>query len=206
MTAPAQAANGTAAAAPRRQLPPQTDEAFIASAGPKFVPAPDGPHAAVCCDILYLGKRETQWKGKPKTVDEVRILFQIDAIEDATKKRYVVGRTFTKSLSDNANLRKFLESWRGVPFTEQQLEAFQLLQLLNAPAFIQIKHATKGDRTYANIDAVMRMPRGMAPLTVVDYVRVKDRPQVGPDGAEQPPHPAELEDFPLEDEDDDLPF
>lgn len=182
-------------------LPPQSDE-IIASdngGGQDFAPAPTGPHPSVCCDVIDLGMWESEWKGKKKQVRKVRVAFQIPELRD-DKKRFVVSRMFTLSLSEKANLRKFLENWRGVPFTPEQLAGFNLVQLIGAPALIQVSHNKKGDKTYANIDTVMKLPRGMEKLSVTDYVRVKDREK-------QAAAPNDGDDFggPIED-DDDLPF
>ncbi|MDB4884052.1 MAG: hypothetical protein JWL95_2818 [Gemmatimonadetes bacterium] len=208
----------TATAPARPALPPQDDSEFIVSAGPKYTPAPAGPHSAVCCDLINKGKQPTEWKGQQKMVDKIRILFMIDELDEQGKP-YIVGRTFTKSLSLNANLRKFLNDWRGKDLTEEEADAFNLVTLLGAPAMIQIEHNKKDDRTYADIGSIMRLPKGMARMTIApDYVRVKDRPQTdapaalgrqsgpGAPGAQRHPEP-EFEDFPgALPEDDELPF
>lgn len=193
----------------RAPLPPQTDDAFMTSGGPSYKPAPDGPHSAVCCDVLYMGWKKTEWQGKAREVEEVRLLFQIEE-RNEQGQRYVVGRTFTKSLSEKANLRKFLEQWRGRAFSEEELKGFQLLTLLGKTCMIQVKHAERNGRTYANIDTVMRLPRGTAPVAVVDYVRVKDRkPAEQAPPSNGAPHPADFEDGGWGGDDDltdDLPF
>lgn len=193
----------TAANPPQRApLPSQSDDEFMASAGPTFVPAPDGPHNAVCCDLINLGLQKSEWQGKVKEQHKIRILWEIEDV-DAQGKRFVVGRTFTKSLHENSSLRAFLESWRGRAFTEAELAGFNLTNLLGIPAFLQIKHVDKNGKTYANVDTIMRVPKGMAILDVSPtYVRVKDRKR-----DEAPQHQGG-DDFgsPPPDEDDDLPF
>ena len=182
-------------------LPPQSDEIIASDSGggKDFTPAPTGPHPAVCCDVIDLGMWESEWQGKKKQVRKVRLAFQIPELRD-DGKRYVVSRMFTLSLGDKAALRKFLQDWRGVPFTEEQLKGFNLTTLIGAPALIQVSHNNKnGDKTYANIDTVMKLPKGLPKLSVEEYVRVKDR---NPE-----PAAANAGDFPppIED-DDDLPF
>lgn len=184
-------------------LPPQPDEIIVSgeSGGVDFKPHPTGPHAAVCCDIVDLGVWQDQYPGQaPRDVRKIRLVFQTEEVRE-DGKRFTVGRMFTASLGEKANLRKFIVSWRGVDFTEAELKAFNLVKLIGAPALIQVKHRVKGDKTYADIDSVMRLPKGMSKLVVEDYIRVKDREQQKP--AVQPD-----DDFPaaLVDEDDDLPF
>lgn len=157
-------------------LPPQSDEIIAADngGGQDFAPAPAGPHPAVCCDIIDMGMIETEWQGKKRQTRKIRVAFQITELRD-DGKRFVVSRRFTLSLSEKAALRAFLESWRGVPFTPEQLKGFNLVTLIGVPALIQVSHNKPKDRVDANIDAIMRLPKGMDKLSVVDYVRVKDR-------------------------------
>lgn len=187
-----------------KALPPQPDEILVtgdAGGGVDFKPHPTGPHAAVCCDVVDLGIWQDQFPGKaPRDVRKIRLVFQTgETREDG--QRFTVGRMFTASLGEKANLRKFLESWRGIPFTPEQLAGFNLVKLIGAPALIQVKHRQKQDKTYADIDSIMQLPKGMAKLTVDGYVRVKDREPAKPAAAD--PHDGYP---PPLDEDDDLPF
>ncbi len=70
----------------------------------------------------------------------------------------VIGSRFTSSLSPKALLRQHLESWRGRPFTEQELMGFDLINLLGVPALISVMHSEDGK--FANISAIMGMPPG----------------------------------------------
>jgi hypothetical protein len=187
-------------------LPPQPDDIVVSgeSGGVDYKPHPTGPHAAVCCDIVDLGVWQDQYPGKaPRNVRKIRLVFQTDETRE-DGKRFTVGRLFTASLGEKANLRKFIESWRGVSFTEEELRGFSLSKLIGAPALVQVKHRKKGEKTYADIDSVMRLPKGMEKLMVTDYVRVKDREQTPPAA---PAH-RDFEDFPpaILEEEDDLPF
>lgn len=182
-------------------LPPQPDEIIVSGegGGVDFKAHPVGPHAAVCCDVVDLGIWQDTFPGKPtRDVRKIRLVFQTGETRDDGLS-FTVGRMFTASLGEKANLRKFLESWRGVPFTEEQIKGFDMVKLIGAPCLIQIKHRKKGEKTYADIDSIMQLPKGMPRLKVENYVRVKDRAPVAPVAAEEFPHA-------LVDEDDDLPF
>lgn len=180
-------------------LPPQPDEIVVSGeSGVDFKPHPTGPHAAVCCDVVDLGIWKDQFPGKaPRDVRKIRLLFQTDERRE-DGERFTVGRMFTASLSEKANLRKFLESWRGVPFTEEQIRGFNLVKLIGAPALIQVKHRVKGEKTYGDIDSVMQLPKGMQRIAVENYVRVKDRAPVA--AAADGDYPPPIED------DDEMPF
>lgn len=184
-------------------LPPQPDEIMVSgeSGGVDFKPHPTGPHSAVCCDVVDLGIWQDTYPGKaPRDVRKIRVVFQTAEFRE-DGERFTVGRMFTASLGEKANLRKFLESWRGVPFTEEQLAGFNLVKLIGAPALIQVKHRVKGEKTYADIDSIMQLPKGMTRLAIEHYVRVKDRTPAAPASADPNGGFAP----PIEEEDD-LPF
>ena len=81
-------------------------------------------------------------------------------------KRIAINFTYTLSLGERATLRKHLEAWRGKKFTSTELEGFDIFSVLGANAQIQVTHSQSvdGSRTYANIGAIMAIPRTMASL------------------------------------------
>lgn len=169
--------------------------------GGTFTPAPEGQHVAVCVDVVDLGIVKTEWKGEARTVHKCRIVFEIgETMENGN--RFTVSQMFTASLGEKANLRKFLESWRGRAFTKEELAGFDTEQLIGAPAVVQVVHAEKGDKTYANINSVMKLMKGLPKLSPSnDYIRVKDRKEQNGNGS-SPEQEQQFEDFPA----DEVPF
>ena len=137
-----------------------------------FEPCPEGVQQAVCCDVIDLGVQETPWGAKHK----VDIRFQ-SAETMADDKPYLVTRKFTLSLHEKANLRAFLESWRGRTFTDEEVQGFDLERLLGANAMINVVHkpGSKGNVIFANIISIMPLPKGLPKIGVVDYERVVAR-------------------------------
>ena len=172
---------------------------LILKEGTTFKLVPAGQYNAVCVDVVDLGIVKTQWQGKEKTVHKCRIVFELDAVDRDTGKRLTLGAYFTASLSEKANLRKFLEGWRGRPFTAEELKGFDTESLIGIGALLQVIHTPKGDKTYDNINSIMVPPKSMTWLEPSGkYVRVKDRPadaNGAPPTDDAPPH-----------DDDDLPF
>src|SRR3990172_3166998 len=85
----------------------------------EFTPAPEGLHIAVC---RYEGKklsRSEKWGTKVK----IRLVFQLEEVNPETKRRFQVqvffGQSMFKGKSGMSNLRKYVESWRGRAFSEQ---------------------------------------------------------------------------------------
>lgn len=169
-----------------------------------FIPAPAGVHAAVCVDEIDLGYVANRFYPDADDVLTVRLVWQI-AEEMSDGKPFLIKKEYRASLHEKAGLRKDLESWRGRPFTEAEKVGFDLENVVGMPCMLNIIHKTgsKGG-TFANIAAVMPLPRDMLKLTPRDYVRVNDRPkdeQISKPRKLQDQHPASMEI-----DDDDVPF
>lgn len=139
-----------------------------------YTQAPEGLHRAVCVDVVNLGIVQGAYGPKHK----VRIVWQLDAVDETHGRRYDVARVYALSLHERAALRKDLESWRGRKFTEQELDGFDLDKLLGANAQVQVTHDLSDDgTTYANVGTVVAPIKGLPKLAPLDYVRAKDRQQ-----------------------------
>ena len=155
--------------------------------GGSFTPHPEGQYGAVCVDVHDLGLVEVTWQGTTKKQHKVDIYFYCgeDKIENGKVATYengqqvhlMVRERLTLSLHPQSRMRGFLEAWRGKKFTEDEEKGFDVEALIGAPAFIQVSHNKVGDKTYANIDTIMRLPKQMtAPAIPSDYTRQCERP------------------------------
>lgn len=141
----------------------------------KFPTAPEGSFSAVCVDELDLGIIKTSWGGEERERHMTRLVWQLDEL-DEDDKRFLVKQDYTASLDEKAKLRKHLQAWRGRAFTAAELMGFDLANVVGVPCMISIVHAQgrKGG-TFANVDAVMKLPKGMTAIKPEGYIRVKDR-------------------------------
>lgn len=164
-----------------------------------FKPAPAGTHQAVCVDVVDLGMLETNWQGQKKVQNKIKMVWQInEAMDDG--RPFLVQRRYTLSLYEMAALRKDLQAWRGRPFTDAELEGFDVETVIGANCLLTIVHETKDGKTYSNIKAVSALMKGMAKIEARDYVRIIDRPKESTHGQKQTPPPA------IDISDDDIPF
>jgi hypothetical protein len=168
--------------------------------GTNYTPAPQGTHAAVCVDVVDLGIIETTYSGKTKKQYKIKIVWQIDETR-GDGKPFIVSKRYTNSLHEKASMRKDLESWRGRPFEEAELEQFDLEVLLSVGAMVNVIHNVKDGSTYANVAAVMKLPKGVAAPTPREYVRECDREPVADEQA-----PAAIDEYLGGITDDDIPF
>lgn len=144
------------------------------ASGSGYIPAPAGTWAAVCVDVVDLGMLKVSFGGKDKTQHKIRIVWQISEVRPDNKP-FEVSKRYTLSLHEKAGLRKDLESWRGKPFSQSELEGFDVETVLGVPCMLNIIKQEKGADTYANVTAIMRLPKGMEAPSQRDYVRVCDR-------------------------------
>lgn len=155
--------------------------------GKDFQPCPEGTHLAVCCDVVEKGMVDTQWGPKEK----VQLRWEIAEIQDDEGRPFLVMQQFNLTLAEGSTLRARLEAWRGRKFTAEELAGFDMEKLIGAPCQLQVVHNENQGRIWANVAAVMGLPRGMtAPKVSEDYVRDQDRdkgpkPQYGPTLAER---------------------
>ena len=142
----------------------------IIAKGSSFVPCPAGLHQAVCCDVVDLGNVESVYGVKHK----VTLVFQVNEPMDDGRP-FLVQRRYTVSLDQKSSLRKDLESWRGRPFTADELKGFDLEKLLGVNCQLNVQQNDRDGTTYANITAIVPLSRGMSKMAVAGYIRKKDR-------------------------------
>lgn len=139
--------------------------AIVASKGKtNFEPVGEGVHMATCIAVVDLGTQTVSWQGIDKTQRKVALTWEIPEeridTDDGPMPR-VITRTYTLSLSEKSALRPHLESWRGKAFTDAELEAFDLANILGKGCQISVLHDAKDGRVYANVNNVMALPKGM---------------------------------------------
>jgi hypothetical protein len=76
-------------------------------------------------------------------------------------------------------MRKDLESWRGRPFTQEEVARFDVGNLIGANCQLSIVHkkSADGSKTYANVAAIMPLPKGAMKLKPVSRTMVFDLPE-----------------------------
>lgn len=134
--------------------------------GGAFEKVGEGTWAAICYRVVDLGTQKTTYKGTSKEQHKIRLDFEVHDPDQQTAdgRPMVIGERYTLSMFDNAALRKQLETWRGRSFQDAELGpngTFQLENLLGVPALISVVHTDKGDRSYANITGIAKLPSQM---------------------------------------------
>lgn len=187
-------------------------------------PIPAGAHQAICYGIVDIGTQQP-FSENFKPARKVMLMFEFPEERIKLERDGVVrdlpralSREFTLSLHKKAGLRAFLVSWRGRQFTEQELEGFDLKNVLGANCMANVVHNDKG---YANVAAAMPLVKGLQrrnpenelvyfslddfqgdelPTSIPEWIRKKieasDEWGAGEGSGHEPPPP----------DDDDIPF
>jgi hypothetical protein len=210
----------------------------ISTAAADFEPVPAGSHIAVCDMVVYLGIQPGSGlypKPKPQLYMRYELPNErIDYEKDDKKVNgpCVIGKTYTASMNEKANLRHDLENWRGKAFTDEEAADFDVSAILGKPCMLSVIHKVKGDKTYANISGIGGLPKGISAKSIIpetapiyygpdnekafpqlpEWLRKKIEGQIQPEQKEQDQEPDEQDGRKTWSEDDtqitddDIPF
>lgn len=132
------------------------------STGPTIEP---GMYQAICIWAIELGTQKREWQGTEKLVPQILLGFELEETfkdEEGKDRRFVRSIKLTNSLGEKANLRKLLVSWRGVEFTPEELECFELSRILGKHCMVTLSQKTsKAGKTYITIESINPLPKGM---------------------------------------------
>jgi hypothetical protein len=132
---------------------------IVKKTGGDFARPETGLQQAVCSHVYDIGIQETTYKGDLKHVHQCIVLWELEERikeGDYVGKRFVVRKFYTASLSEKANLRKDLVSWRGREFTDQELAGFDLDNIRRANCYLNLveKKKDNGDAIVV-VDAIV---------------------------------------------------
>jgi len=128
--------------------------------GRDFEPVPAGTHFAICIGVFYLGIQKVTFEKETKEQPKVYFKFEVPDVQVEYEKDgkkvtgpATIGREFTLNIGNKSNLGPFISNWRGKEFTDAEAEEFDVTSLLGKVCNLGVIHATKGDKTYANISS-----------------------------------------------------
>lgn len=202
----------------------QPDEVVAKDGGGNFTPHPEGQFAMVCADVVNLGTTVETYQGSsPREVPKAALVF-ISGARQADGTLTQVTVEMSVFASDKANLRKFLESWRGRSYNPDQIrEGLPLHKLFHQHGLLSIEHiTTRSGKLFAKVRSISPLPEQMPKVSaevLAEYTRPKflaDRKAAyaellarhrgkGGNGNGHSGNEPPLPDLPPE-EDDDLPF
>ncbi len=136
-----------------------------------FEPCPEFTGKGVCVDATPLRKQQSQFGER----DVFKLVFEVDLLKDDGSRYCVWSKSFTPTLNEKANLRKFVRGWFGRDLTKAELDDFDTECLIGKAAQLVVVQEHKDSDTYANIAACTPDKSGAPLQPSGKYVRVKDR-------------------------------
>jgi len=139
---------------------------FVEDRGGNFERCPAGMHLARCYRIVDLGTQKSEYMGQVKFLHKIMLGWEIHGMnDDGSSIKMMDGRPFgifknyTLSWSEKANLRLDLQSWRGKPFTQEEMRKFDLKNVLGAWCMLNvIERAGQDNKMYTNVAGVTPVP------------------------------------------------
>ena len=140
-------------------------------AKPKVPPVEPGVYMAVCIGFIDLGE---QYSEKFKSYSSKGMyVWELpgETIEiDGEQKPRQLSKEFTISASSKSNLRKFIESWNGKSYSDDDFMEFDLFDQIGRPC--QLNVVLNESKEYANVDNLMPLPKGFpAPTTETPFIK-----------------------------------
>jgi len=128
-----------------------------------FAPTPAGTHLALCYRVIDLGTQESNYNGEMKKAHKVLLSWELpdELMEDG--RPFTVNQRFTWSMHEKATLRKYLEAWRGLAFTERDFgpSGFDIRNVLGKACTLNVVHNEKAGSTYTNVAGVGKPMKGI---------------------------------------------
>ena len=139
---------------------------YVEDKGGNFERCPSGMHLARCYRIIDLGTQKSEYMGQTKYLHKVMLGWEIHGMnDDGTPIKMQDGRPFaifknyTLSWSEKANIRLDLQSWRGRPFSQEEMRKFDLKNVLGAWCMLNvIERPGQDNKIYTNVAGVTPVP------------------------------------------------
>jgi len=139
---------------------------IIENSSTSFERCPEGNHLARCYRIVDLGSQKKEYMGELKIQRQLTIGWEVHAVSDdgtpllmKDGRPYAVFKNYTHSWSENANLRKDLQSWRGKAFTDKELQRIDLSTILGKWCMLNvIERPGKKGGVFSNVDSINPVP------------------------------------------------
>lgn len=129
-----------------------------------FLTLEAGSYPARCFAVIDLGLQKSSYNGQEQEKDQIMLMFEIpdeliEIDEEIMPRR--LWLVYTKSIHEKSNLRRDLIAWRGRDFTEEELNDFDIVNLIGAPCMLSISKKERGGNVYNDIESISKLMKGV---------------------------------------------
>lgn len=144
-----------------------------------------GRYQATCYKLIDAGTREESYQDGPlRKRHVVYVYWEVTAKQEiygekwekvrmADGRPFAASKKYTASLNENAALFKDLKSWRGKPFSDEDLAGFELPKVLGVTAEIEMIMQNK-DSDKVKVEGVYKPEGGMKKVDTINDVQLFD--------------------------------
>lgn len=143
---------------------------IVSDNGGDYAPIPTGMHRAILINYFDVGLQPGFQGDMPRK--KVVLLWELEARNDKTGKKFTITKTYTQSIGDKSNLGNDLSSWRGRPFNADEKKAFNMDNIKGKPCQVNVLPKEPGSEK-VKLTAVLPADKSRpywAPETMRDYV------------------------------------
>lgn len=137
---------------------------FVENKG-SFEPCPAGLHLARCYRLVDMGTQRSEYQGQVKFSRMVMISWEIHGSDDEGNpllmdngKPFSIAQWYNLSWAETAKLRKHLQSWRGKPFSQEEMRRFDLKNILGAWCMINVVQTESDGKVKSKLDSIAPVP------------------------------------------------
>lgn len=128
-----------------------------------FAPVPAGTHLGICYRVIDMGTQSSTFNGETKQAHKVLVTWEIPEEKMEDGRPSSISQSYTWSMHEKATLRKSLEAWRGVAFTERDFGpyGFDIKNILGKACTLSVVHKVKDNTTFANVASIGKVMKGV---------------------------------------------
>lgn len=123
------------------------------SGGADFEQVPPGNYDAACFKLVDGGTTMNEYKGEVKKQHSVFIWWELPELTMADSRPMTIFNKYTLSLHEKAKLRQHLQAWRNKPFTQKELEGFDLTKILGTTCKVSVELNANGNSKVTGVFA-----------------------------------------------------
>ena len=99
---------------------------------------PQGTHNAICYKIVDAGTAMNEFQGELKKQHSVWLFWELPDLRMDDDRPMSISHKYTLSLHERAALRNILQNWRNKPFTDKELEGFDITKILGVTCKVSV--------------------------------------------------------------------
>jgi hypothetical protein len=128
-----------------------------------YTPCPEGSFPAAIVRVYYVGTQVNTYNPTYKPIGKIILVFELDEPLAEGDGNYRLSKSLSLSLGEKGGLYKLFKPVLGSTFPAEG-QQWSPESLLGLKVLATVAHTVKEGKTYANIESLGRIPRGMVPF------------------------------------------